>query len=294
MCLCLVAWGAIGCDGSNGASSAPAAGTGAIVSTSPAAAELLVAMGLRARIAGATGYEADPELKKLPKVGDYLSVDWERMAAIKPSLLIVQGKRDRLPPGVRERAEAMGIKVLVLQIDRFADILSEIDRIGEAAGAREAAATLRAKMESDLAAIRTAAEARGPKISTLLVLSENGMFVAGRDNYLNDVLDAAGGQNVITAEGYVTLDGEKLRSLRPQSVIVLIPNATPEMIESAKKQLKDLEAVQAGRVHAITSADALLPGAGTVAIARSISDHFQSTAAMPAGVASQPGAGQSP
>lgn len=277
-CLSLIA---IACDGSSDTSainSAPATGT--IVSMSPAASELVAAMGLRSRIVGVSGYEADPELKKLPKVGDYLNVDWERLAELKPSLLIIQGKRDRLPPGVRERAEGMGIKVLVLQVDRFGDILGEIGRIGEYAGAVSEASALQASMTKQIEAIR-ASHLNAAKAPSLLVLSEDGTFVAGVDNYLNDILTDAGGENVITSTGYVKLDGEKLRSLAPQHVFVLIPNATDDMIATAKKQLGVLQAVRDGRMHVIKSADALLPGAGTIKIAQTMADAIQGDSKSP-------------
>jgi len=266
---------ALACDGSSGNPVVTRPATGTIVSVSPAATELLAAMGLRSRIVGVSGYEADPDLKKRPKVGDYLNIDWERLAELKPSLLIVQGKRDRLPPGVRERAEGMGIRVLVLQIDRFGDIVGEIGRIGDAAGATTEAGKLQATMTKQIETIRAARPA-GAKVPALIVLSEDGTFVAGRDNYLNDILEDAGAQNAISAAGYVKLDGEKLRSLQPRQVFVLIPSATDAMIDTARKQLGDLQAVREGRMHVIRSADALLPGAGTIAIAQTMADAINS------------------
>ena len=244
-----------------------ATSTGKIVCLTPAGTNLIAAMGLGDRIVGVSGYEADPKLKLLPKVGDYERIDWERFLALKPGVLVVQGRRDRLPPGVRERCEDNGIAIAILQIDRLDDIFSAAGQLGKALHAEDAAAKLTGDMKAKFAALPKPAA----PVPSLIVLNDSGTSVVGRDNYLNDLLEAVGGTNVITASGYNAIDSEKLRSLKPADVFLMMPGATPEMIASARQHI-DLPAVRNGHLHVIADDNALLPGANVVELAQQFSN----------------------
>jgi len=248
-----------------GRSTSPAITQGAtIVSLSPAVTNLLVAMGLRDKIVGVSPYDADPQLSKsAPKVGDYQRIDWERLAQIKPGLLIVQGKRDRLPVGIRERCEGMGIGIVVTQIDRVEDIYSTLYQVGNALDERTKSDALVEQIKTQLQAI--------PKpqtpVPTLVILDDQGKLVVGRDNFINDILEVTGGVNVVTQEGYVTLDREKIRTLRPRLVLVI---TTAESglagVEQNIRPLVDANAT----LQTYVSPTALLPGACVVDLARGI------------------------
>lgn len=256
----------VGCDKGGGIG---ATSSGCIVCLTPAGTSLLVAMGLGDRIVGVSSYEADPVLRLKPKVGDYERIDWERFGELKPKMLIVQGRKDRLPPGVRERCEDAGIAISILQIDRLEDIFAAAHQLGEAVDAKPSpkAAKLTANMRYQIGLL--------PKppspVPALIVLNDSGTSVVGRGNYLNDLLEAAGGTNVITAVGYVAIDHEKMQSLKPAEVFLLMPGATEAMIETASKSI-DVDALRkGGHLHVLTDVDALLPGANVVRLAQQFS-----------------------
>ena len=260
----IVALQTLACDKGGGIG---AASNGKIVCLTPAGTSLLAAMGLGDRIVGVSGYETDPKLGRLPKVGDYERIDWEQFLALKPGLLIVQGKRDRLPAGVRERCEDNGIAISILQIDRLDDIYAAAAQLGQATKSQPAAEKLVGELRAPIAALPQPAA----KVPTLIVLNDSGTSVVGRETYLNDLLDAAGGQNVITTNGYITVDHEFMKSLQPREVFLLMPGATDAMIAAAKKSI-DVPAARNGHLHVVTDLDTLLPGANVVALAKTFSD----------------------
>jgi ABC-type Fe3+-hydroxamate transport system substrate-binding protein len=86
----------------------------------------------------------------------------------------------------------------------------------------------------------------------------------------------AGGANVLAGgPDYTAIDRERLIELNPPAIIQLLPAATPQVIEQANdfwRQMSDLSAVKAGRVHQITDADALLPATNAARVARKMAE----------------------
>lgn len=243
-----------------------------IVSISPAASDLLVQLGLLDRIVGVSAYEAHPQLKSLlPVVGDYERIDWEKMAQLRPRYLVVQGQPQRLPEGLKERCEAAGVELINIQIDRLDDIPLAVVAIAEALGIKDAGDATAKKMREEIVA-------RLGQTPALIVLSENGKFVAGRDTFLDDLLARAGGANVITANGYPTIDQEMLLTLRPQVIFILLPDASDATAAEARASIdkaKSLPAVEAGRVYVIRRADVLLPShSNAVALLKELAERM--------------------
>lgn len=240
-----------------GDANAPRAADG-IVSLSPAATDLLIQLGLTDRIVGVSAYEADPTVKaRLPVVGDYERIDWEKIAQLKPRHLIVQGQPQRLPEGLKERCQAAGVELINIQIDRLDDISAAASSIAQTLGLDEARPVVLRRMQNELDALATTG-----KTPALILLSENGKFVAGKDTFLDDLLTRAGGVNVIKASGYPTIDQELLLTLQPEVIFILLPGANPTTVASAKAALgtaDSLPAVRNNRVYVIDRANVLLP-----------------------------------
>ena len=251
---------------------APRAGT--IVSLSPAATDLLVAMGLADRIVGVSPYEANAALReKLPKVGDYERIDWERMAAIKPQFLVVQGKRDRMEAGVRQNAATLGITTVILEIDRLEDIRTAVQQLGHETNNPAAASKLLADLEARQIALAKAK--RTPAVPAMIALGENGTYVVGKQTYLDDALDLAGGANVLSTKGYFAIDAEKLASLQPRVVFLLLPAADAATVDRAKASLVRAGVSASADVVPLSNKDVLLPGTAAFKLAESMATHLR-------------------
>src|SRR5687768_12849902 len=74
-----------------------------VASLSPAATDLLIGMGAADHLVAVSNWDAEnPQTASLPRVGDYRSIDRERLTAIRPDVVVVQFRADKLPPGVTE------------------------------------------------------------------------------------------------------------------------------------------------------------------------------------------------
>lgn len=236
-----------------------------IVSLSPAATDLLVAMNASGRVVGVSNYEpASSSLNALPRVGDYLRTDWEKIDAAKPGFMIVQGREDRLPAGLRDQAKRRGIDVVALTIDRLSDISAAARTLQDKLHVAGADA-FRNQFEMDLAALqRDATSTRGerPPVRTLLVVGDEGTNFVGTQNFLDDLLTLAGGQNVVAGSGYVSLDREKIAELNPDVILLLLPAADEAAVARAKavwQQTPNVAAVKNSRVHALVGPQVLQP-----------------------------------
>ena len=249
---------------------------GGIVSLSPAATDLLVAMGLTDRVVGVSPYEANDRLRQtLPKLGDYERIDWERVEAIKPGYLIVQGRKDRMPAGQRERCQLLGIRPIILQIDRLADVRSAITQLGRLIDVGPAATKAVAAFDARCDKLK-AAEPATP-VRTLLTFSDDAAaatHVVGRETFIDDALTLAGGTNVIDTAGYPTIDHEKLQSLRPDVVFVLLPGATDAAVERTKAAMHT--ALPAATVYVLNAPEVLMPGTCALTLAETMAARLKS------------------
>lgn len=240
---------------------------GGIVSLTPAGTDMLVAMGLAGKVVGVSPYEANDSMRKnLPKVGDYLRVDWEKLTDLKPAFLVVQGKKDRLPAGMREKCEELGIKPIILQIDALPDIEAAIRQLGTELGETPAAEKTVASMEQRIDALK---KSPAKPVTALVAISDSGTAVVGTKTFIDDALKLAGGTNVIQSDGYVTLDAEKLSSLKPDVVFLLLPDAADDVQQRAKQALL---ANLPGKppIRVITDRDAMIPGTSVLHLAETM------------------------
>lgn len=243
---------------------------------SPAFTEMILAMGGGDRLVAVSNFEPPrPATDRLPRVGDYRTVDWEKLSQIRAGVLLTQYRPDKMPDGLVGRAREMGARVVNIDIDRVADIETAIRRIGEAIGMPAEADAAAGRLHRELDELQRAAASR-PRVRALVVIGPSGLSAAGPGNFVDELLSIAGGENVLSGgPDFPTLDRERLLALDPPVIIQLIPAAEPQDLEQAEsfwRQMSSLSAVRAGRVHRITDADALLPATNAPRVARRMAE----------------------
>jgi iron complex transport system substrate-binding protein len=231
----------------------------------PAATDLIVGMGARDRLVAVSSYDKNrPDVGQLPKAGDYETIDWELLASLHPSILITEIATDRQSPGFSAKCAELNITPVNVTIETLPDIFSALDTLGQALKQPQLAQAAAATMHHRLDAVRLAA-INQPPIPTLLVIDRNAQAVAGPGTYLDDLLKIAGGTNAAASlqQHWPQIDREMLLSLKPQVIIELLPDASPQEQQQAAavwKQYPQIPAVAAGRVYPIYNGYALLPG----------------------------------
>jgi iron complex transport system substrate-binding protein len=233
-----------------------------IVSLAPDVTEILFALGLGdIIIAVSSDSDYPPEAAAKQKVGKFWKPSTEAIISIKPDLVITQWFTEQ--KSVADTLEQLGYKVLVLSMQKFSELPEVINKIGTVTGVQEKAEQLANNIENKINELK-AKYKQNEKIKVLWVIDEESLRVAGRETFLNEMLEAAGGENAIgkTLQQYPSISTEELISCGAE---VIIQSAmSKENMESQQKHAElfwskypNLPAVKNNRIYVLYS-DTLL------------------------------------
>jgi iron complex transport system substrate-binding protein len=246
-----------------------------IVSTAPSITETLFALGVGDKVVGVSQFcNYPPEVQKLPKVGSYVKPDIEAIARLAPDLIILQQSQNTQS----ERLDALHLSFIVVPNSTLDDIYAEIQLIGKAAGVPERATRLIAQVRSSLDAIQSKAKLLpSPRVVVIVDRQQgtlNNLIAVGPDNYVNQILEIAGGTNVLAKAGLPQYPRISLETILRENPDVIIDLSGTQQTEAAGRvsraatlslwgQYQDLAAVRSGHVYAGTSDSLVVPGPRT-------------------------------
>ena len=216
-----------------------------IVSLLPSLTEDICALGLQAQLVAVSAYSRDiPCAKGLPRVGDYQSVDNERIVALHADLVIGLPSQAQLVAPLR----ALGMHVVLLPDERYRDIFLDIARIGAAAGVPQRAARLVAALRRQVAALhaRTRSFRTHPRV--FVALSVEPIWTVGPQSYIARMIELAGGRLAVTqlAQPYAMFSSERLLALRPDVIVATRDSEIGSVL--AKAPWRALPAVRLHRI----------------------------------------------
>jgi iron complex transport system substrate-binding protein len=209
---------------------------------------------------GLSAGEIDAAVKRIVGEGKPLySLDEERLAELAPDLIVTQAVCEVCAVSyedVVEVAARLPGPPRVLQQDpgSLAEVLADLDRLGEAAGVEDHAAAVRAGLEERLAKVRAAvAGAPAPRVVTLEWLVPP--YVGG--HWVPEMIEAAGGTDVAGPRGAKSpeVPWERLAELRPDAVVVMPCGMYAEESRAeAERHHERIAALGATRVFAVDAA----------------------------------------
>jgi iron complex transport system substrate-binding protein len=244
-----------------------------IVSLAPSVTEVLFEAGLGSRVAGVTSYCRFPrEALALPKVGGYLTPNYEALMALRPDLVVTLPEQADLEP----RLTALGIPILRVDHRSLEGIVRSIEQVGQRCGAEAAANRAAGTLRQALAEARRMVA--GPRLRVLIGFGRDEDFrrmtAAAPGTVYDDLITQAGGMNVLAARAvaYPTLSAEGVMRLDPDVIIEFSPGGIDrDALRRQWNRLDSVRAVRNGRVHVFTGEFLSVPGprfarfAGTIA-----------------------------
>jgi iron complex transport system substrate-binding protein len=226
-----------------------------IVTLAPNVTELVAYAGAGGRIVGTDSMSNFPrEIVALPDVGG-LQPSVEAIAALEPDLVIASTAGN--PPAIAQALGGVGIPLYALRTDRVADLGRALRALGpilEVDGAGAAA-----RLETKIASQRRV-RARRPLV--MVVLWPEPLYVAGRNTFLDDLLQIAGAENAVAVDGWPAYSTEAVIR-RPPDIIVYPRAAVPAEAMRAlggKAAWRDVPAFRHGAVHPIADDTLMRPG----------------------------------
>lgn len=165
-----------------------------IISLTPHLTELLFAVGAGSQVVGVdSASDFPPDAKMLPRVGDYSRINFERVLALKPDLVIVWvgGNRAADIHGLRQ----MGVPVLHTQATRLEDVARLLRLIGQASGHEALGNAAAQKFSAQLAALKVSTS-RQPPIKVFYQVWDRPLMTVGGAHWISDALALCGARNV--------------------------------------------------------------------------------------------------
>jgi iron complex transport system substrate-binding protein len=258
-----------GCGRGNPAKPATSGKSPTVASLVPSATDLLIGMGGGDHLVAVSDFDRQESLANLPRIGGYDSIDWEKVAGIKPGVIITWYGPDQTPRRFVDRTRELNIQSVNLSFARLSDVFHAITVLGNICREPAKASELSRQMRKGLDSVHRKVSGE-PPVRAIISTSASGRELAGRDTYLDDLLTEAGGQNAVQTVGYKTLDPEAIAALRPEVVLQLMPEASEATKAQAMrfwKSLPDLPAVKDQRVWQYTEAYIMQPGAHVADVA---------------------------
>ncbi|HEV2038765.1 MAG TPA: cobalamin-binding protein [Casimicrobiaceae bacterium] len=167
-----------------------------IVSLAPHATELLFAAGAGSQVIGViTPADWPAEAAVLPRVGDSRAIDLERIADLRPDLVVAW---PYVAPAQLEHLRNLGLAVYSSDPHTPEEIADDLERLGTLAGTRESALRAATSFRSRLAALR--ARERGmPRVRVFYEIWHLPLYTIGGGHLISAAIDLCGGENVFAS-----------------------------------------------------------------------------------------------
>ena len=226
-----------------------------IISLAPNITEILFDLGLDEEVVGVSIHCDFPEKAKTrPRVGSYISLDYEKIISLKPDLIIATGAGNTRE--MVERLEKLGFPAYVIFPKDLEGILLSIDHIGQVVDRKAEALRIIQDMKRRKAKIINLMK-NVPRTKVFLQIGEAPMVTVGKGSFADDLIRLAGGENVAGEEKkmYPRFGMEEILKRAPEVIIITSMNtsANYEKVLQDWSRWKTLPAVKNGRIHLINS-----------------------------------------
>jgi len=227
-----------------------------IVSLAPNLTEILFALGLGEKVV-AVSNDSDypPEAISKNKVGTFWQPNTETIIASKPDLVITLWFEQQ--KSVAESLRRLGYPVLTLKIEKIHELLTAIRRIGQATSTEERADQLAKNIKNRLDDLQLKFNSTS-KVKVLWVVQVEPLRVAGRNTFVNELIEIAGGENAIgpTIQQYPPIGTEELLACGPETIIqsAMVTSNIPAQQQAAQvlwSRWASLPAVKNNKIYVV-------------------------------------------
>jgi iron complex transport system substrate-binding protein len=253
-----------------------------VISMAPAVTEIVFALGKGGTLVGVTKFCDYPApARKIARIGGLLDVNMEALLALAPEIVIAY-------PETYEKVKFLGSRALVLVVKHqtLSDLYDSILTIGRALHAESAAKGMVLGMQKELAAIAAKTTGR-KKMRTLIIAGRNAdelknMYIVGKNDFLNELLEIAGGVNAYQGEvNYPSISMETVIFLNPDFILEIssfYEGISDENIFKLWSPFTMIGAVRGKKIKIIKQSYWLRPGSRVGLIAKELAGIFVSAA----------------
>ncbi len=219
--------------------------------------EIVCALGCEDLLVGVdehSDYPADV-VARLPRVGPDLGIDIERVAELKPDLVLasltVPG-HEHIVDALREK----GLPFIAPEPTSIGDVFEDVRLIADRLGVPERAEPLVARMRAEL----TPAQAPAVRPKILVEWWPRPVIVPGRDSWVNQLLDVAGATNPLGERDVKStpITDDEAVAMNPDAVVISWCGVKREKYRPSvvyeREAWSNIPAVKCRRVYCVSEA----------------------------------------
>ena len=167
-----------------------------IVSLAPHATEMLFAAGAGGALVGVVAHSDWPAAARtLPRVGDAAALDLERIASLRPDLVVAW---PYTAPAQLAALRAQKVAVFVSDPATIAGIADDVDKLGVLAGTRGIATVSAGALRSRIADL-AAKHAHDARLRVFYEVWNEPLYTVGGRHLISQAIDVCGGENVFAS-----------------------------------------------------------------------------------------------
>ncbi|NJF25474.1 ABC transporter substrate-binding protein [Thermococcus sp. Bubb.Bath] len=227
-----------------------------IVSLAPSITETLFYLGAGNKLVGVTDYADWPAaVNNITRIGGYGKyANLELIANLSPDLIIA----DDFSLPILDQLEKIAPVIIVAPKD-IDGIYRQIELLGEVTNRKEQADLVIGEMKGEISYVESkVANLTRPRVFFILSAYGGEYWTAGKDTFVNDIIDIAGGKNIFDdISGWGKPSEEQVLARDPE-VIILLPTAGINASQLCDGPFASTTAVQTGRIYTPSNADPYL------------------------------------
>jgi iron complex transport system substrate-binding protein len=231
-----------------------------IVSLAPNLTEMIFAIGAGNHLIARTdNCNYPPQAASIPSIGDYQSLNYERLLSMKPDLILMTYAGNTKTS--YEKLKELGLRPYVLESATLNGVIHTLDTVGMLTGQKQRGTEIAASIQSTVDSIRSLAST-SPAVETFIIIYHSPLMTVSR-GFLDEALKIAGGSNIAAGAiaAYPTYNREELVRRDPQ-VIIIASHSFDDLDELLRiyPECKQLQAVRNNRVYILPPDIILRPG----------------------------------
>ncbi len=228
-----------------------------IISLAPSNTEILYALGLADRVVAVTSYDDYPlEAKQKPNIGGFSNPSLEKIVSFTPDLVVATQIHQKQ---VIPELEAKGITVLALNPTTMGEVMSAISLVGKVTATSSKASQVVAGMQQRIKAVTDKTDKltvdQRPKV--LYIVWHDPLMASGSGTFHDELIQKAGGTNIISANGYPSISLESVVQSNPDVILAGIGMGdgqdAPLKFAQDEPRLRDISARVKNQVYGVDS-----------------------------------------
>lgn len=190
-----------------------------VVSLAPSNTELLCSVGAREQIIGVSSFCDYPkEVTGIAKVGTFISANLERLARLKPDLVLLVSGQEELAAKIKNHK----MKTIVVDNNKLTDIGKNLKALGRLTGHCQEGEAAAQKFEGRLQELAQIVEKSKHKPKVFYCVWPQPLMTAGKASFIDDIITSCGGTNIAgdMAASYPRFSLERLVLSNPDVIVM--------------------------------------------------------------------------